>query len=235
MKHLLGAAVVALLLLWPGSAAAQVGHDPDASPYRDIYGKFILGISGGYANGSGGSAGVGPSKGPFGGARLDIHLSGPANVGFDAMYASLDRLIIDPTLLPDERELETLKQSVVLLMAGVGLHATGHKSWHGLVPFVGASIGLTFGGEVPGDSVMQGFSFDTKFVLAPWAGIRWHLGDRLSLRLEARDMIWQLKYPTAFFEPPSLGQPPVLDPLTKSTSEWTHNFWFIGVLGYTIS
>lgn len=234
VKHLIGAATVALLFLWPSAAAAQVGHDPASSPYRDIYGKFILGVSGGYASGSGGSAGVGPASGPFGGARLDIHLSGPANVGFDALYANLDRLIIDPTLPPDQRELETVKQSIIYLMGGVGLHITGHKTWHGLVPFIGASIGMAFGGNVPEDSVMAGFSYDTKFVIAPWAGIRWHLGRRLSLRVEARDMIWQLKYPDAFFQPET-GVPPVLNPLTQGVSEWTHNFWFIGVLGYTIS
>jgi hypothetical protein len=235
MKHLIGAAAVALLFLWPTTGTAQVGHDPDSSPYRDIFGKFILGVEGGYASGSGGSAGVGPAEGPFGGARLDIHLSGPANVGFEALYASLDRLIIDPTLLPDERELGTVKQSIIYLMGGVGLHFTGHKTWHGLAPFIGASLGLAFGGNVPEDSVMAGFSYDTKFVIAPWAGIRWHLGNRLSLRIEARDMIWQLKYPDAFFEAPATGAPPVLNPLTQGVSEWTHNFWFLGVLGYTIS
>lgn len=235
MKHLIGAATAALLALWPGTGAAQVGHDPASSPYRDIFGKFVLGLEGGYASGSGGSARAGPADGPFGGLRLDINLSGPANAGFEALFANLDRLIIDPSLPADERELGTEKQSIMLLMGGLGLHFTGHKTWHGLAPFIGASMGMAFGGDVPGDSVMQPFSFGTKFVVAPSAGIRWHLGSRLSLRIEARDMIWQLKYPNSFFEEPALGEPPVLNPLVKGTSEWTHNFWFIGVLGYTIS
>ncbi|UCF40878.1 MAG: hypothetical protein JSW43_00610 [Gemmatimonadota bacterium] len=235
MKHFIGAAAATLLLLVPATAAAQVGHDPASSPYRDIFGKFILGVEGGYANGSGGDAGVGPASGPFGGVRLDINLSGPANAGFEALYASLDRRIIDPSLPAAEREVGTEKQSLVILMGGLGLHFTGHKTWHGLAPFIGASMGLAFGGDVPGDSVMGGFAYNTKFVVAPWAGIRWHLGRRLSLRIEARDMIWQLKYPNSFFEPPSLGESPVLNPVVKGTSEWTHNFWFIGVLGYTIS
>jgi hypothetical protein len=235
MKHLIGAATAALLVLAPAPGAAQVGHDPASSPYRDIFGKFILGVEGGYANSSGGDATVGPADGPFGGLRLDINLGGPANVGFEALYASLDRLIIDPSLTAEERVVGTEKQSILFLMGGMGLHFTGHKTWHGLVPFIGASLGLGFGSDLPADSLLGGFAYNTKFVVAPWAGIRWHLGRRLSLRIEARDMIWQLKYPNAFFEAPELGEPPVLDPLVKGTSEWTHNFWFIGVLGYTIS
>ncbi len=234
-RHLIGAATTALLFLWPGIGAAQVGHDPASSPYRDIWGKYILSATGGYASSGGGDAGVGPTDGPFGGARLDINLSGPANVGFEALYANLDRLIIDPTLPADERELSTEKQSILFLMAGIGLHATGHKTWHGLVPFIGASLGLALGGGVPADSVMEPYSFDTKFVVAPLAGIRWHPAERFSLRLEARDMIWQLKYPQSFFEPPEGGGEPVLNPLVKGTSEWTHNFWFVVALGYTIS
>lgn len=235
MKHLIGAAVAALLVLHPATGVAQVGHAPASSPYRDIFGKFILGVEGGYADGSGGKVGVGPAAGPFGGLRLDVHLGGPANAGFEAVYANLDRLILDPTLLEGEREMGTEKQSILFLMAGMGLHLTGHKTWHGIAPFIGASLGLGFGGDVPADSVMSGFQYNTKFVVAPWAGIRWHLGKRLSLRLEARDMIWQLSYPNAFFESPELGEPPLLNPLVEGTKQWTHNFWFIGVLGYTIS
>jgi hypothetical protein len=236
MRHLIGAATAALLVLWPGTGAAQVGHDPASSPYRDIFGKWTLGVQGGYASGSGGSAEVGPTDGPFGGLRLDIHLTGPANAGFEMLYASLDRLIIDPALPADERELETVKQSIVYLMAGMGLHFTGRKTWHRLEPFIGASIGLAFGGDVPADSaVFDPFEYNTKFVVAPWAGIRLHLGKRLSLRIEARDMIWQLSYPNSYFVPPDAGGPPVLNPLVQGTTEWTHNFWFIGVLGYTIS
>ena len=61
-----------LLLASAGSAAAQVGHDPNSSPYRSLrYGQFV-GFNAGYFNGSGGELGLAPHKGMTGGLRYDF-------------------------------------------------------------------------------------------------------------------------------------------------------------------
>ncbi len=222
-------------LFWPGTASAQVGHAPESSPYRDVRAKQILSFTGGYLAGNAGKAGVGPTNGRFGAVRYDVHLSGAATMGFGFSFGYLDRLLIDPAEGPDTRTLGNATQSVMIADLGINLVLTGAKTWRRLAPYVGFSLGLALGGEIPEDS-LSGFDFSTKFQLSPQAGVRWYVTDRLSIRLEGRDILWRLSYPNRFFNPPANDPTadPILDPQTTKTAQWTHNPTLLLSLGYAV-
>ena len=58
-----------LLTLAAVPAAAQVGHPPSRSPYRDVPWKQEVTLYGGDYQGAIGNAGVGPTGGPVIGVR----------------------------------------------------------------------------------------------------------------------------------------------------------------------
>jgi hypothetical protein len=226
--------VLGTILLLPVAAHAQVGYRPESSPYRPLPEKYQFSLTGGYSWGSGGKVDVGPANGPVVGGRFDMHLAGPGAVNLGVNVGNFDRLLIDPRLPPDERNVGTATQSVVMLDAGLNLVLTGQKSWRGLVPYLGASMGMAFGGSVPEDS-LTGFKFGAKFMVTPVIGLRIHPTSRLSLRVEGRDAIWKLSYPQTFFIPPTEDPaiPPVLDPAFNKDSEWTHNLMLYVSLGWS--
>ncbi len=217
----------------PGTLGAQVGHTPRSSPYRDLPEKYMFALTGGYSWGSGGKVKVGPGEGSVFGARGDIHLAGPGSVQVGLNVGSFDRLLLDPKQGPDERVLGWARQSVVMADAGLNLVFTGQKTWYGLAPYLGLSLGVAIGGDVPADS-LSGYDFNIKFMVGPGIGLRWHPVRRIGLRVEFRDVLWKLSYPELFFLPPANDPeaPPVLDPDFNKTSEWTHNPSLYVSLGY---
>jgi len=226
------AACAALLLVWPTAAAAQVGHPPEASPYKDVRAKWLLSATGGYSWGSGGDVGVGPHDGPLMGARVDWLIGGPAMLGASVTYADLQRNLINPEAPLDERFLGTAKNSVLMLEASIALVLTGTKTWRGFAPYLGGTLGLAFGGNVPEDS-LSGFEFNTKFTAGFIIGTRWHLSQRVVFRFEFRDVFWQLKYPQPFFFPEA-DVPPTLNPLTQGETAWVANPQLLLSVGYAI-
>lgn len=215
-----------------------MGHAPDASPYRHVRASQVLTVAGGYLAGSAGSAGVGPSGGPLVGVQFDLHLGGPGVAKFGVYGAELGRVIVDPRRGVGDRVRDTVTQSVILAEAGILFMVTGEKTWHRLAPYAGASLGLALGGavpeEVPADS--GGFRFGNRFQLAPHLGVRWHVGQRVSLRFEGRDIMWRLAYPGRFFTSPADApdDPPVLDPRETKSAEWTHHPSLFIAVGYAI-
>jgi hypothetical protein len=90
-------------------------------------------------------------------------------------------------------------------------------------------MGLALGGSVPADTLST-FNFNTKFMVGPQIGFRWHPVRSFFLRVEGRDMLWKLSYPDSYFE----GDFPVLDPLVNKTTEWTHNLMLFASLGFAL-
>jgi hypothetical protein len=180
---------------------------------------------------------VGPGNGPYAGARFDIHLGGPASVSFNAGVANLERVLIDPRQAPENRTIDTTTQAVALLDGGFDLLLSGEKSWHGMIPYVGAGLGLALGTSVNADSaVISGYSFSTQFTAGPRLGV-WVLPtDRITLRIEVRDIIWRLKYPDGFFSAPEFAEdePPVLDANVMKDTQWVQHIGLTISLGYTI-
>jgi hypothetical protein len=234
------AGLVALLAVLAGgvtTAAAQVGHPPGRSPYHDISkGHTVTPLVAAFG-GSGGKFGIAPHDGTVFGFRYEIRNSQPIALGLQVGRGDLDRLIVDPFVAVANRVSGPVKQTVTFAEVDLQLNVTGGKSWHRLAPFVNAGLGLVFPTSTPADT--SGFELGRRVYLAPGAGFRLFLTDRLHLRGEARVAFWKLKYPASFTrEPPDDPGTPD-DPHAVITdgnvSQWSTSSWLQAGLGFSFS
>ncbi|HEY8197502.1 MAG TPA: hypothetical protein VIG04_11010 [Gemmatimonadales bacterium] len=182
------------LLCVPTVALAQVGHSPSRSPFRDIRKGHTFTVTGGYFGGGGGQVDVGPHRGEVFGGRYDIRSASALQIGFAVAQANLKRYILNPTLPPENRVSGPVDQSVTFVEIALQFNITGGKSWHRIAPFIGAGFGLALAGGTADEL----FDFGNKFYLAPNAGFRFFLTNRLHLRAETRATFWKLTYPSLF-------------------------------------
>jgi hypothetical protein len=223
----------ALVLLSPALASAQVGHPPGRSPYHDIpKGHTLTGFAAQFG-GSGGRFEIAPHDGPVFGLRYDIRTASPVQVGLGFARGTLERMIVDPFVELENRVSGPVDQTVSFLEIDLQLNLTGGKTWHRLAPFAGAGVGLTFPSGTPADT--SGFKLGKKIYLAPHAGFRLFITDRLHLRTDARVLFWKLSYPASFTREPTLDPdaPPVID--DGRVSEWTTSSWLQAGLGFSFS
>jgi hypothetical protein len=222
-----------MTILLASAAQAQVGHPPERSPYREIYkGHTITGF-GGYIGGSGGKFQIGPHDGPVFGIRYDIRTASAIQFGLSLARADLDRLIVDPFVVVENRVSGPVDQTVSFAELDLQLNLTGGKTWHRLAPFVAVGGGVTFPSGTAADT--SGFKLGKKIYLAPHAGFRFFLTDRLHLRTDARVVFWKLNYPDSFTRAPT--EEPEVPPVISDgrVSEWTTSSWLQAGLGFSFS
>jgi hypothetical protein len=231
--------IAALTLGWMiQPLAGQVGHPPQHSPYRDIPKGHSFTALAGYLGGDGGRFGIAPHGGTLFGFRYDIRTASALEMGLGFATGSLDRLIVDPFVRVADRVSGPVSQTVSFAEFDLQFNLTGGKTWHRLAPFIGAGVGLTFPSGTAQDS--SGFKFGHKIYLAPSAGFRFFITDRLHLRGESRLAFWKLKYPATFEQEPRLepGNPPLTSNAVITdgrTSEWNATSWLQVGLSYSFS
>jgi len=222
--------MVLLLAIVPSfRLAAQVGHDPSHSPYRDVRRGAVLVLTFGHLGGSRGGPGVGISDGPTGGLRYEASF-GALGAALGIAYGHTTRFVVDPTKDSVSRKSGPFDTDVVLADAALQLSLTGRKTWHGLAPYVGGALGVAVGGGSPPDP--SGYNFGNKLTLAPQAGVRWYPARRVSVRADFRLVLWKLRYPLGYKQPSPIDGGRVL-PLDASLDEWTSHPWITIGLGWT--
>jgi hypothetical protein len=171
------------------------------------------------------------------GIRYDIRTGSPVQFGLQFAQADLQRFIVDPFVEVANRVSGPVDQRVSFAEVDVQLNLTGGKTWRRLAPFIGAGVGLTFAGETDADS--SGYEFGNKIYLAPHAGVRAFITERLHLRGDARVAFWKMEYPDSFTLEPRLepGTPDAPNAVITDgeVSEWTTASWFQFGLGYSFS
>jgi hypothetical protein len=229
----------ALVCLAVGAAplAAQVGHPPSSSPYRDIRRGHTLTLTGGYLFGDGGDFNIGPHDGPVFGGRYDIRTSRTVQLGLGVFRGNLQRFIVNPFVQLANRRTGPVDQSVTFVEVDLQMNVTGGKSWHRIAPYVQLTGGLALASNTPADT--SGFDFGNKLYFAPAGGFRLFLTQGLHLRAEARATFWKLNYPTTFQnepveEPGTPGNPNAVITGTSLT-QWTTSSWLQAGLGYSFS
>jgi hypothetical protein len=223
---------VVLLLMRPSATWAQVGHAPEGSPYRDLRAKQAASVIGGFLRGGRGAAQASPSNGPIFGVRYDRQVGGPVEILLGLSYARLDKYLVDATAPVASRLVGPVRDDLVLMEAGLSLVLTGRKSWRGFVPYVGGMVGVVFETDL---ATFNDFTFGTRAVLTPHAGLKWYPVQALAFKVEARDIIWRVRYPDSWFNAQVVGIPPVLPAATQEAFQWLHHPTVMISLGYTFT
>jgi hypothetical protein len=215
--------VVALIAALP--AAAQVGHDPASSPYRDLEHKQELTWLVGYVRARHDPAGIAPQSGLTTGVRYELNLVGPLALSADVTRTFSERNVIDPALPRATRELGTEDAAVWAADVALALDLTGRKSWHHLVPQLRGGLGAMSSGAKDESS---GYSFGTPFAFTFGGGLKFVPGGRMQLRMDVTDRVFKLSYPDPYYRNAS-DNTSVLDPTTPRSFYTHHTALTVGV------
>jgi hypothetical protein len=209
------ACLTALLSAYPPiRLSAQVGHNPGASPYHDLRRGAMVRLVGGYLGGERGKVPVGASHGWTGGLRFEYQASNVIIFTTGIAYARTDAFYVTARESPPDT-VGPVNSALVLADAGLQISLTGGKTFHGLQPYIGGTVGLAFGSPIAADT--SGYDFGTKVTAGPEAGIRWYPGRRVSFELGGRIVYYRLQYPAIYRL--------ALLPPNASLTEWTAHPW----------
>ncbi len=180
--------------------AAQVGHAPGDSPYRDIHPGTTWELYAGKILGSGGPIPVGPRDGPVFGGRVLLRARNTISLGFGLWSSLTKRTVINPDAAPANRDLGSVDQTLYGVEAMIQMNLTGGKSWHRLAPYVGVGLGMVKSSAFDDPA---GYEFGTKFYFSPTVGSRLIVNRRFYLKAEAKGYSWKLGYPPTYALEPS--------------------------------
>jgi hypothetical protein len=229
LQSLAGAFVWLSAVATYNRSAAQVGHDPAHSPYRDIKRGAGPRIVVGYLGGDRGRVPVGVSKGATFGLRYEVWLSGVTSLTAGVAYGQTSRFIVNPTDSAYKRTRGPVDNDVILTDLTLQFSLSGAKTWHGIAPYVSTGLGLAFGSNLPSDS--SGYRFGTKFTIAPGAGVRFYPTRRLSIQTDTRVVFWKLRYPIDFKQLADDGTRVLA--LNAPETDWTVHPWISIGIGWT--
>ncbi len=205
----------------PAVARAQVGYQPEKSPYRDTEGHSDFYLQTGYFSSAKDAAGVGPRSGPLVGLRYDV-LFGNTPIFFVTRFTHVfaARTVIDPTQPVASRVLQT-KASAPFNIAdvGLGLQLTGQKTFHGFIPVINVGGGLA--SDLGGTGGPGHYHFGTQLALTAGGGIRWVPGGRLTLRADANTYLYPHHYPATYHT--ITGDGTQVLPSTHKLTAWRTN------------
>ena len=189
--------ILCALLLTATSAGAQVGYQPDRSPYKDKDYNRDWTLFAGQFSAERDPVGVAPTDGPMLGVKWQMHLTGPAYLNVRLAGASVERTVIDPAKRLAERVVGTEKVPMMFADVGLELGLTGHKTWHGLAPFVNGGLGFT--GDLRGANDIGSYRFGIPFTMTLGGGVSWTPARNWSVRLDWSNYLYRIGYPNTYF------------------------------------
>ena len=212
-------AIVFGVLAWlvAAPASAQVGHEPDKSPFVDLEYKQEFTPYGGYARARKDAAGVVPKSASLVGLRYELFLGGPVSLTTDLSGMFSQRDVIDPTKIASLRLVGTESAPVYAVDVGLALGMTGRKSWHRIVPQVRAGVGVIHS-AAKDDST--GYAFGTPFAFSFGGGLKFVPGGRFQLRADVGERLFKQKNPDSFYVNASDNTAVLTD---TPRSYWTHH------------
>lgn len=201
------------------TASAQVGYPPDRSPYKDRDYNREWTYFGGRFSAEHDPLGVAPTDGPMAGIRWQMHMTGPIYFGVRLAGASVDRTIIDPSKRVAERTIGTEKVPMAFADIELEMSLTGHKTWHGLAPFVNGGFGLV--GDLRGANDVGSYRFGVPFTMTLGTGVSWTPARNWSLRLDWSHFLYRIQYPTTYYLKTTEDPAPL--PAGAARSMWRRN------------
>jgi len=223
-------AALCALMLVAAPAAAQVGHIPAESPYRDLPWKQALTVFGGGFDTGRDPAGVGPQPGFLVGARYDVRIGGPISLVTRVATGPTSRRVLDPTKPAASRYIGDESSELLVGDLGLDWNLTGQKSFHRLVPIISGGVGIV--SDFHGIPDAGGYRFGTRFMFTWGAGVRYHTEGRWEPRFDFTDYVWQLQYPPSYSTTASDGSPGIVSSSKKGL--WMGNHLYSFGLSYKL-
>jgi hypothetical protein len=211
-----------LALLAPTAVAAQVGADPAHSPYHDIRHGDGWTFAMGHLYGNGGPLRLSPNNGQTFAARYDIRLSGLLQGFAELGYLKAERSLMNPDDSVSHRFTGPIDAPTWTPQIGLQINLSGPKTWHGVAPFIAFGLGAAIGPKKTTLDTTE-FQFGTKLLFHPSMGVRYYIGQRIHVRLEASMYYWKMKYPPSWLNSPNnepAADPPIFS--SDALSDWVH-------------
>ncbi len=201
--------LVSVLLAGVGPLHAQ----QITSPYEFVEDGQVLGPRAAYIVTNQGTLNLGPHSGMGYSAHYSLRLGGPFNLDAGLMVLPTTRTVMDTVpgdsaVLVDDplagvQELGEHDLGIAVVTGALRFDVTGPRTYRRLQPYVIFGGGLKF--QLWDEGIQDvhlidanRFEFGGGFVGEIGGGIEWFVTDRLTLRLDARDMFWKLNIPEAF-------------------------------------
>lgn len=207
------------LLLAPG--VTDLAAQEIESPYRFVDPGQQVNAYVGRIFTDPGTLDLGPESGMTYGLRYGIRLTGPFSVEAAGMVFPTTRAIQDTVIVgPDTSVAATGAEADLLIgivTADLRFDITGPRTWHRLMPFALLGLGAAFtlseddAADLDVGSDLR-YDFGTRLVGDLGVGVEWFPLERLTLRLDARNMLWQIDAPRG------------LQTLDAPIEEWVQNF-----------
>lgn len=230
MKQLVMALMAGALAAPAAAQDVDVGHPPSRSPFADLEYKQEATAFGGWYLAGKDPAGVAPRSGPMGGIRYEVSVGGPAQIVARIAHVRSERRVIDPTAGAATRELGVQSWPLYLADLGISLNLTGQRSFRGVVPVVYTGIGLASDLDKRVDE--DPFRLGTTFAFSVAGGLRFVPSGRVQVRADAGTWIYQVKYPTAYYELSADGTPFLGSDQAKNL--WKRNLGFTLGISYLL-
>jgi opacity protein-like surface antigen len=215
--------VIALTI---GVSAGEATAQRIDSPYRFMDTNQFVGVWGGQLQASEGRLDMGPQPAPIFGANWAIRLSNAFAIGADVAFSPSTRTVRDTThtVTGADTVFDAIGEAdinLIIGMANVRLNLTGARTWNRLQPYImfGGGVAIDASGAPILDQDLEPnvpFDFGTSFAGQFGGGVEWFPTGRVSVRLDARNMLWKLSVPDAF-RLTEVGR-------TLRRSQWEQNF-----------
>ena len=191
---------------------------PGRSPFRDLLYKQELSLLTGFHAGSEGRAGVAPAGGPLLGVRYEIRIGGPATSPRACRVFGLR----EPLLIqPNQTVLAQSESATGYLPGGRRTFDQPHRTEKLL-----ATSTVLNGGIASRTDFSKGATRRIPFgtpLRSIWSGLRWVGSNRIQLRLDIADYLYQIEYPDSYFVPPVGATVGAVLAQSASKNEYTHN------------
>lgn len=239
MKSVILATVAGAIMAAP--LAAQVGHEPQQSPFRDLERTMEFTVYSGTYRARQDAARVAPQSGPIIGVLYQWRASGPLSLTGGISRVESQRRVLDPirtstcggstTPNPECKLVGEYRWPLYYFDGGLALDLTGPRTFYGFVPDLKAGIGLLSDFHTQPD--VGEFSLGTRFAIKWGGGIRWVPSELFQIRADVSNYLHSISYPEAYFAPATDNTQ--IRPLGGDRSTWLNNTAFTIGLSYLFS
>lgn len=201
LPRMSAAASLLIVLVRSSTADGQVIPSPyDFIEIRQGVDAFV-----GTATLDKGQLGLDPGSASVMGARWSINVGSALSFEVDGTMFSAERDVLDLSRPEDDRVIGQSELTILLFDARLRINLTGHRTWHGIQPYVAVGLGIAGEGGVDRtleDSVMmpqdQRLDFGNRFTVTLGSGASVRLSERLYIRADGLFSLWKMGVPTGW-------------------------------------